>query len=111
MPIGSKQTEEQQQSAQQTNVDIRYHLQNAYAFIEGQKSNQTFSAFTPEEAHDRFIERIEGKSTPFRPNVLERIDRVVQNVVAVVAQVKALPSEAFRRSTEDDVNTPEETTE
>ncbi len=110
MATGNQQEQEQNQSAQQTNVDIRYHLSNAYAFIEGQKSSQTFSAFTPEEAHDRFIERIEGKSTPFRPNVLERIDRVVQNVSSAVAQVKALPSEAFRRPTEDDVNTPEETT-
>ena len=70
------------------NEEIRIDLYSAFAFIEGQKSNQTFSAFTFEEANDRFIERIEGQGTALRPNKLEQIDRIVQRVQSVVARLQ-----------------------
>ena len=103
----NQQTEAQNQKSQDENVAIRYDLHNAYAFVEGHKSAQSFSAFTIEEAHDRFIDRVEGQSTPFRPNVLERIDRVARNVTATVAKVKSMDPDAFRRPDEDNVNTKE----
>lgn len=104
---GKQQEETQGQQSQADNIEIRYDLHNAYAYVEGQRSIQSFSAFTAEEAHDRFIERIEGRGTAYRPNVLDRIDRVVHNVQTAVAKVKALPADAFRRADETDVNTKE----
>ena len=98
----------QDEKQQQTNVDIRISLHNAFTFVESYKSAQSFSAFTVEEAHDRFIERVEGKGTPFRPNVIDRIDRIGQNISAVISMVKAMPDDAFRRhDAKDDVNTKE----
>lgn len=102
------QNKAQNDKQQQENVDIRVSLHNAYTFVESYKSAQSFSAFTIEEAHDRFIERVEGRGTPFRPNVLDRIDRVGQGISAVIAKVKAMPDDAFRRhDAQNDVNTKE----
>lgn len=93
--------------AQEKATDFREKLQNAYSFVEGAKATQSFSALTPEDCFDRFIERIEGKDTPQRPNVLNRLEKVKNDVLATVAQVKAMPPEAFREAKPDqDVNTP-----
>lgn len=92
--------------SQDKNLNIRKALNDAYAFVEGSKSVQSFSAFTVEEAHDQFIERVEGKGTTLRPNLLGRIDRVLERVRAVVTEVKAQPPEAFRvPDPESNVNT------
>lgn len=106
--MDNEQEQAQEVQEQEGNAAIRYDLHNAYAFVEGQKSAQSFSAFTAEEAHDRFIERVEGRGTPSRPNVIDRVDRVAQNISAVVAKIKAMPDEAFRSPDENDVNPPEE---
>lgn len=98
----------QDQNLQKTNEQIRINLGNAFAFVEGAKSIQSFSAFTFEEACDKFIERVEGKGTTTRPNAIDRITRVMNDVAATIARVKALPPEAFRRVDQsNDVNTPE----
>jgi len=97
----SKQSETQDEA-----LEIRKALNDAYAFVEGAKSVQSFSAFTVEEAHDRFIERVEGQGTSLRPNALTRIDRVLNRVRSVVAQVKASPPGAFQlKNPKDNVNT------
>jgi hypothetical protein len=102
------QNRNQADKQQQANIDIRVSLHDAFTFVESYKSAQSFSAFTAEEAHDRFIERVEGRGTPYRPNVIDRIDRIGQNISAVVAKVKAMPDEAFRRhEAKNDVNTKE----
>jgi hypothetical protein len=91
---------------QSQNLLIREHLNNAYAAVEGQKAVQSFSAFTFEDALDQQIERIAGASTDTRPNELDRVSRVESDVVAAVAQVKALPPNAFvEPDDERDVNT------
>lgn len=86
--------------------EYRETLQNAYAFIEGQKVTQSFSALTPEECFDRFIERVSGAGTQARPNVLDRIARIKSEVLATIEKVKATPPDAFRDATANDVNTP-----
>lgn len=87
--------------------EYREVLANAYAFVEGQKMTQSFSALTPEDFYDRFVERISGKDTQSRPNVLNRIAKIKNELKASVEKIKALPPEAFRRpNPEKDVNTP-----
>ena len=91
---------------QAQNLQIREQLNNAYAAVEGQKAVQSFSAFTFEDALDQQIERISGASTASRPNELDRVTRVESDVTAAVAQVKALPPNAFvEPDNERDVNT------
>lgn len=91
---------------QQQADEYREVLSNAYAFIEGQKSNQSFAALTPEDCMDRFVERIEGKDTEARPNVLNRVTKIKNQVMAAVEKIKLLPADAFRRqSDKTDVNT------
>ena len=85
---------------------FRESLQDAYSFVEGQKTVQSFTALTPEDCFDRFIERIEGQDTQSRPNVLNRILKVKNEVLATIEKVKAMPAEAFRDpQPEEDVNT------
>ena len=91
---------------QEQNLDVRVALNDAYTFVEGSKAVQSFSAFTAEEAHDQFIERVEGRGTYVRPNALTRIDRVLNRTRAVVSEVKSKPPEAFQlQNPEDNVNT------
>jgi hypothetical protein len=93
-------------SAQEQATEFRKTLQDAFSFIEGQKITQSFSALTPEDCFDRYIERIEGKDTTARPNVLNRIAKVRNEVLASIEKIKAMPPEAFREARSDeDVNT------
>ena len=98
--------QEETYESEDRNLAIRVALNDAYAFVEGAKSVQSFSAYTVEESHDQFIERVEGRGTELRPNLLTRIDRTVNRVKTVVAEVKSKPIEAFQpRQSEDNVNT------
>jgi hypothetical protein len=80
---------------QSQNLAIREHLNDAYAAVEGQKTVQSFAAFTFEDALDQQIERIEGADTVLRPNKLHRIDKIESNVLSAVAKIRALPPDAF----------------
>ena len=92
---------------QQQADDYREVVANAYTYIEAQKSVQSFAALTPEDLMDRFLERIEGKDTEARPNVLNRIAKIKRELEKTIEKVKALPESAFRRpSPKRDVNTP-----
>lgn len=93
-------------SAQDQATEFRETLQGAFAFVEGQKITQSFSALTPEDCFDAFIERVEGKDTTARPNVLNRIAKVRNDVLASIEKIKVMPPEAFREARPDeDVNT------
>lgn len=84
----------------------REAVANAYTFVEAQKSVQSFTALTPEDLMDRFIERVSGKDTQARPNVINRIARIKNNVISAVEKIKALPADAFRKHDEKkNVNT------
>ncbi len=55
---------------------------------------------------DRFIERVSGKDTQARPNAINRIARIKNNVIASVEKIKALPASTFRKHDESkNVNT------
>ena len=101
-----KKTAEDDKRQQQAD-EYREVVASAYAYIEAQKSVQSFAALTPEDLMDRFIERIEGKDTEARPNVLNRIAKIKRELQKTVEKVKALPPSAFRRPSQTkDVNTP-----
>lgn len=91
---------------QSQNLELRKALNDAYAAVEGAKTVQSFNAVTFEDLADQQIARIAGKDTPTRPNELNRIKRVLNNVVQAVAKIKALPPESFAKKDESrDANT------
>ncbi len=103
MPNDDKNEEEQ---LQQYHMRQRQALNNAYAALEGQKTSQSFAAFTFEEAVDQQIELIEGSGTQLRPNELERVEKLKTELVSAVAQLKEVPPEQFLEpDADEDVNT------
>lgn len=88
------------------NLKQRQALNNAYAAILGDQNVQSFSAFTFEEAVDAQIERIEGAGTQLRPNLLGRVDRIENELLKAVEELKQVPPEKFlEKDPESDVNT------
>lgn len=87
-------------------IGQRRAVNNAYAALEGEKTVQSFAAFTFEDALDLQIERIEGEGTQLRPNELERVDEIEKNLIKAVQELKEVPVEAFLEADpERDVNT------
>lgn len=92
---------------QSQNLELRTALNDAYSAVEGAKSVQSFSALTFEDLADQQIQRISGPDTLARPNELNRVQRVLNNVLQSVAKIKALPPESFaKQNAKRDVNTP-----
>lgn len=92
---------------QSQNLELRKALSDAYSAVEGAKSVQSFSALTFEDLADQQIQRISGADTEARPNDLNRVQRVLQNVLQSVAKIKAMPPESFaKQDAKRDVNTP-----
>ena len=92
--------------AQNLNIELRRALNNAYAFVLGEQSTQSFNALTYEELADEQIERIEGPGTEARPNALERIDLIERDLENAIEQIRSQPPEAFiLRDESQDVNT------
>ena len=106
-------TEEQNEEAKiaDRNFEFRRILNNAYAFVQGELSNQSFSALTYEELADQQIERIDGKGTESRPTELERLNKIEQDLLKVVDAIKSSSPDDFLIPNPDlDVNTPPEGT-
>jgi len=95
-------------SKAQEEIDaLRTDVHNAYAFVEGQRFTQSFASFTVEEAMDAYVERLSGKDTQQRPNVINRTKNVAERVAVAVKKIKDLPADAFRAAdSATDVNTP-----
>jgi hypothetical protein len=97
----------------QTNENLSFELRrsvaNAYAFVKGRESVQSFSSFTFEDALDAQIERIEGKDSDLRPNELHRVEKIKNDIVSAAQKIKSLPSQFFNKADPStDVNTPPE---
>lgn len=91
---------------QKLHLDQRRALNNGYAALVGQQTTQTFLAFTFEDAVDLRIEAIEGAADQLRPNLLDRVDRVENELLAAVEKLKEVPPEQFLNADPDrDVNT------
>jgi hypothetical protein len=95
---------------QQQNLDLRTALSDAYAAVEGAKTTQSFSAITFEELANAQILRISGPDTQQRPNALNSIQAVLNNLTQAVTKIKALPPENFQEpDATRDVGTPDST--
>ncbi len=99
--MAGKTDDQEAAKQQEQNLELRRAVGNAYAFVEGQKLVQTFSAVTFEELLDKQIERIEGATTTQKPNELDRITRTEEDLLAAVQKIKSLPDDAFNKTSED----------
>lgn len=89
------------------NTELRRVLNNAIGAVQGRQTSESFFAITYEELADAQIERISGKGTTTRPNELERVDKIEQEMLALVQQVRNIPPDKFILSdSATDVNTP-----
>jgi hypothetical protein len=92
---------------QAQNLSLRVALNDAYAAVEGAKAVQSFSALTLEDLANQQIQSISGPDTQSRPNQLNQVQAILNNLTQAVAQIKALPPESFaNQNTDRDVNTP-----
>lgn len=103
------QSEKNETLTQQVfHIKQRRAFENAYAALLGQQNINSFAAFTFEEAVDQQIERIEGKGTTIRPNLLVRVDRIESQLLQAVEEMRKVPPDQFiERKPEEDVNTDE----
>jgi len=89
------------------NFELRQNINDAYAFVEGAKTTQTFASLTYEDLLDQQIQWLTGPDTDSRPNVLHRIANIKERTLQTVEKIKSLPPEFFvRRDETDSVNTP-----
>jgi hypothetical protein len=96
------QTKKEQDLAQ----EYRRVVSSAYGFVRGRETTQTFKAYTFEDALNDQIEAIEGKPANGRPNQIDRVNKVENDLVNAISKIKALPPEAFDdHDEEQDVNT------
>ena len=87
--------------------EFRESIGNAYAFIEGRKTTQTFAAKTPEDLMKIFVDRVRGANRGLRPNVYNRYQKIQEDVLAAVEQIRKIPpSEFVNPPMEKTVNTP-----
>lgn len=104
--MASEQDKGVDDQGQNRNLTQRSALNDAYAALLGQQNIQTWSAFTFEEAIDAQIEAIEGASTNKRPNQTDRVNRIENDLLAAISQLKETPPEQFLEPDADkDVNT------
>jgi len=76
---------------------LKRSVANAYAFVVGQETTESFSAITFEELLDQQIGRIEGPGTNIRPNVLDKIKKVKNDIVSAATEIKKQPPDFFKR--------------
>lgn len=89
------------------NEELRRVLNQSLGAVQGRQTTESFFALTYEELADQQIERISGQGTATRPNELERVNRVEQDLLNAVAQIRNIPPEQFLLSDSTrDVNTP-----
>lgn len=104
---GSPQGLSTDQQKQQDQMKMREALGDAYAALVAQQNTQSFVAFTFEEAAANQLDRLTGPSTRLRPNEVDRVTRIRDNLTTAIAAIKKIPPEAFLEPNEGrDVNTP-----
>lgn len=104
--VPSKEQQGQERQQLSRNRKLRDALNNAFAAVESDRYTTTAVSFSFEEAVDQQIQRIERGGSKIRPNELERVDAVEQNIIRAVEQIKQVPPEFFlARDPRRDVNT------
>lgn len=85
----------------------RAALASAYNAVRGRELARSFTSRTFEELLDLQLSRLEGGGAGSRPSMKERIDKVVNDLVAVIEKIKSMPDDAFNDKDDDKaVNTP-----
>jgi len=103
----SKKQDNEDRQMEKNHMRQRRALNNALGSILGTQNSQTFLAFGFEDALDLQIERIEGESTALRPNRLDRVDKIENELLKAVLELKDIPPENFLSvDATTDVNTP-----
>jgi hypothetical protein len=106
--VPSADEKNKEKELQQFSLTQRRALNNALGSLLGSDSSQKFQSFTFEEAVDARIERIEGQSSVYRPSELDRVDRIENELLKTVEELKQVSDEKFQTlSEEENVNTPE----
>ncbi len=109
MPSVDSPSQQSNQEAESLdlNTELRRVINNSVGSVLGRQTSESFFALTYEELADQQIERISGKGTATRPNELERVNRIEQEMLSLVTQVRNIPPEKFILSdSSQDVNTP-----
>jgi hypothetical protein len=110
--VATKDQQQEEKRLESLHKRQRMALSDGYAELESEKHSKSASAFTFEEALDAQIQEIEGLSTKVRPNKLDRVEAIYNNVVDAVEHLKNIPPEQFLSEDEDrDVNTSEDGTD
>jgi hypothetical protein len=93
-------------SSDDLNQELRQSIADAYSFVEGAKTSQTFSSLTFEDLMAQQITILTGPDTPQRPNVLNRISSVVTRAQDAITKIQQLPPDFFtQKDNTDAVNT------
>jgi hypothetical protein len=105
---GTEADKNQEDVTAQLSDQLRQELSNAYAFVRGQEVADSFLAITFEEVLDQQISRIEDPGTDIRPNVIDRITKIKENILAAVETITAMPEDFFKKyeASEDAVTDP-----
>lgn len=91
----------------QEQLQLRSVVSTAQAFITGKELVQSLSAITFEDLAAAQIDRLTGKGTGTRSNVVTRTKKVYSDLYALVGQMKGLDVESFPEADPSkDVNTP-----
>lgn len=108
---GSEVAQNADDQKQELSDQLRESVAAAYAFVRGQETTESFSSITFEEVLDRQISSLEGSGSDIRPSVLERIQKVKEDILAAVENIKAQPDDFFKRhdNRNDAVTEPEPT--
>lgn len=105
--MASSQQDSREGASLNLNEELRRVLNQSLGAVQGRQTTESFFALTYEELADQQIERISGKGTATRPNELERVNRVEQDLLNAAAQIRNIPPEQFLLSDPTrDVNTP-----
>ena len=103
------QTEEAEADSLDLNFELRRIVGRAVGFVQGRQATESFFALTYEELAQAQIDRIEGVGFAGRPNELERIDSIENELLGAVEQIRSIPPENFLLADPDkDVNTLED---
>lgn len=92
----TEQSKNEEAAKEELSDQLRRSVANAYAFVQGQETTESFSSLTFEDVLDAQIERIEGPGTDIRPNVLDRIRKVKSDMLEAIASIKAQPDSFFK---------------
>lgn len=97
---------EKDQKASDFTQEARRVVANAYGFVKGQESIQSFSSLTFEDAMDQQIEQISGDPGNGRLNQLDRVKKTGSELRDLATKIKQIDPKFFDTHDEDkDVNT------